>query len=124
MRFKVQLQFLFNLKPFAKTVVLEGKFMRTVIGFIALFFLIFSTAYGENYEKQLPAKPSEQKEINAAKHLEKEMQQKQLSSKPELLTEPRANKEEFHKKSSGQLNKKHKYSKNNQVKKRGNNYRN
>lgn len=54
---------------------------------VALCFLSFSVVTGQTNKEQLPGKFSEQKEMNATKHLEKEIQQKQLSDKPEMLAE-------------------------------------
>lgn len=67
--------------------------MKPLMGLIVAFFLLFSNSYGQDNKKTLPAKPSEQQEMKADKHLEKEWQQKQLSAKPVLLAEPPANKE-------------------------------
>ncbi len=45
----------------------------------------FSLVFAQTSKDKLPGKTTEQNEIKADKHLEKEMQQKQLSAKPELL---------------------------------------
>ena len=90
--------------------------MRKVFCFIAVCFFAFSSDYAQNSRKHLPAGPSEQKEIKADKHLEKELQQKQLSAKPEMLTEP-VNKKEPGKKSSEKVSRTRRYATNNSVKK-------
>ena len=59
---------------------------RTIILLTAAIIECFVCSAQTN-QKQLPGKPSEQKEIKADKHLEKQLQQKQLSEKPESLNE-------------------------------------
>ncbi len=61
--------------------------MKIILGLIAAGIFTFSFASAQSNKKQLPGKPLEQKEIKGDRHLEKEMQQKQLSDKPELLEE-------------------------------------
>lgn len=67
--------------------------MKRILLLIGLALSAFSFVSGQVNKNQLRAKPAEQKEINADKHIEKEIQQKQLSDKPEILEEKSALKE-------------------------------
>lgn len=62
--------------------------MKRTIILLTAAIITFSTASAQKDQKQLPGKFLEQKEIKADKHIEKQLQQKQLSEKPELLNKP------------------------------------
>lgn len=93
--------------------------MKKIVCLLAAAFFTFSFVSAQTNKNRLPAKPSEQSEIKSDKHLEKEMQQKQLSSKPERLEqEPQAiNKVEPAKKNSAKPKTKDRYVKHKHVKK-------
>ena len=91
--------------------------MKKIVCFIVASFFTFSFVSAQANKNHLPPKASEQHEISADKRLEKEMQQKQLSAKPEQLEEVRANRVEARTKSLGKQNRKGKYQKSNCVKK-------
>jgi hypothetical protein len=57
--------------------------------YLALVFL-FSVhhIHAQPTKNQLPGQPSQMKEIRADQHLERELQKKQLSAKPEQLAMP------------------------------------
>lgn len=61
--------------------------MKKLACFVSLCFLSSSLIFSQTTPKHLPAKPPEEKEIKADRHLEKEIQQKQLSDKPVVLSE-------------------------------------
>lgn len=59
--------------------------MKKLASFVTLTFLCSSLIFSQTTPKHLPAKPSEEKEMKADRHIEKEIQQKQLSDKPVVL---------------------------------------
>lgn len=59
--------------------------MKKVLCLIGICLFTLSTSYSQDNKKQRGGRPSEQQEIKADTRLEKEIQQKQLLSKPELL---------------------------------------
>jgi len=53
--------------------------------FLTLFISVSLITFGQTSKAPVNGRPTEQQEIKADKHLEKELQQKQLTAKPEQL---------------------------------------
>ncbi|GEO08960.1 hypothetical protein [Segetibacter aerophilus] len=84
--------------------------MKRVFGFIGVCLFTFSVGFSQDNKKLRSPRPLEQQEIKADQRIEKEIQQKQLSSKPEML-EPSIGKDQTGKASPEKANKKRKYAK-------------
>ena len=61
--------------------------MKKLYNFLFIFMLTSSVMYGQTSRESLPPKISEQKEINAANRLKKEIEQKQLTTPPERIAD-------------------------------------
>lgn len=61
--------------------------MKKIVCVAVGFFFMFSLISAQTGKDRFPARPTEQNEMKADKHLEREMQQKQLLAKPERLEE-------------------------------------
>lgn len=61
--------------------------MKKLYKLLFIFMLASSIMYGQTSRESLPPKISEQKEINAAKRLKKEIEQKQLTTPPERIAD-------------------------------------
>ena len=59
--------------------------MKKLYIFLFIFILTSSVMYGQTSRGSLPARISEQKEINATNRLKKEIEQKQLTTRPERI---------------------------------------
>lgn len=89
--------------------------MKRVLCFTGACFFAFSIGYSQDNKKRPSSRLWEQQEIKADKRLEKEIQQKQLLSKPELL-ENSVGKAQTKKANSEKVNSKRKHVKKSCVK--------